>query len=188
MNPKGNNNNANLVALIDAHPSAAMNVKLLPPPPPHMEDVPLPPPLLLVPPPQETNEILTNSVNLHQQQNNRLEHMEKNQENIQRNKHHETLDAVDNTAYIPANHRKGGKKPPNDSNKGSSSQSPRHSRRGKPFDRHGGKNSPPRQSRQKKEDYSLGCHYKNYRKGTFTRKVAEYFIPPVFVKHPNIET
>jgi hypothetical protein len=69
--------------MIDPRVIAAMNTTLLPLPAPRMEDVPPPPPPApLVPPPHETNEILTNLVNLLQQQNNRLERVEKNQERI----------------------------------------------------------------------------------------------------------
>jgi len=80
------------------------------------------------------NEILTNLVNLLQQRNNRLEHMEKNQEKIlmevtkqteeaQWNKHHTTLVTVDDAASILVNDQKGGKKPPDDSNRGSNNLS-----------------------------------------------------------------
>ena len=82
VNLEGNDKNVVLVATTDARPSAKMNVTLLAPPPSCTEDVPLPPPLLLVRPLSEMNEILTNLVNLLQQNNNKLESMEKNQEKI----------------------------------------------------------------------------------------------------------
>jgi len=106
-----------------------MNVTLFSSPPPHSEDVPLPPPLLPVTPPSETNEILTNLVNLLQHQDNRLERVEKNQEKIptevatqiieeaHKNKCHTTLMVVDNVVSITVNRQKGGKKPPDDSDK-----------------------------------------------------------------------
>jgi len=187
-----------LDASIDTRTSATMNTKPLPPPPLCTKDAPLPPPFLLVPLPQETNEILTNLVNLLQEQN-RLEHVEKNQvkiptevatqiEEAQRRKLHTTPVAVDDATSISANRRKVEKKPRCDSDRGSRSLSPHRSRRGKPSDRHGGKDSPLRQSRRNKEDYSLKRHHKNYLKGPFTRKIVEYLIPRVFAKPPKLET
>jgi len=119
---------------------------MLPPPPPRMEDVPFPPPpphtedVPFSPPPQ-SNEISTNLVNLLQQENNRVERVERNQENIstkftmkikvtQRNKCHETLVVVDDAVSVPVNYRKGGGKPPNNSDKGNMSQSSHHSLHG----------------------------------------------------------
>lgn len=52
-----------------------MEVPLLPPPLPRMEEAPL---ILLL----ETNKLLKDMVDILQQQNNRLKHVEGNQENI----------------------------------------------------------------------------------------------------------
>jgi len=81
-NTKGNDNNTFPDAAIDAHSFATMNVTLLHLRPLHAEDIPFPPSLLPIAPPPTTNEILKNLVNLLQQQNNRLKHVEKNQEKI----------------------------------------------------------------------------------------------------------
>ena len=154
-----------LDSTINTCTTAALNTTILRPPPPWTEDVPRLPQSIPVPLPQEMNEILTNLVNLLQQQNNRLEHMEKNQENIlmevtkqteeaQWNKHHTTLVTVDDAASIMVNDRKGGKKPPNDSNRGSNNLSLYRSFCGKPLNRHVWKDSPPLKSRWNKEDRS----------------------------------
>jgi hypothetical protein len=112
-------NDVILNSTVDARTFFVLNTTVLPPPSPPIS------------PPQETNKILTNLVNLLQQQNNRLERVEKNQEKIltevamqieeaKRNKRHTTPLAVEDTISIPLNCRKGGKKPPDDSNGGSS--------------------------------------------------------------------
>jgi hypothetical protein len=82
---------------------------------------------------------------------------------------------VDDASSIPMNHRKGGKKPPDDSNGWSSSPTPHRSRHDKP------------QNHRRKEDYSLESHHRGHHKGPFTIKVTEYPIPCVFTKPLKLE-
>ena len=77
--------------------------------------------------------------------------------------------AVDNAASILANNQKGGKKPLDHLDRGSSSPSSYCSCRGKPLDPHGEQDSPPRQIHRRKEDYSLERHHRNHHKGPFIK-------------------
>jgi len=67
---------------IDTHATTVSNTAMRPPPPPREEDVPPPSPSPQDPPLPETNKILTNLMNLLQQQSDRLECLEKNEEKI----------------------------------------------------------------------------------------------------------
>jgi hypothetical protein len=145
VNQEGEGNNVGLDAMIYTRPSPTMKVTLLPPPSPRGKDVPLPHLSVedvLLPPPPEMNETLMNLVNLLQQQNNKLEFVEKNEEKIpteiathievaQHNKCNETSVGVDNATFIPANHHKGGGNPLENSCKGDRSYSTQAAMEGK---------------------------------------------------------
>ncbi|RHN38525.1 hypothetical protein MtrunA17_Chr0c01g0489451 [Medicago truncatula] len=85
-------------------------------------------------------------------------------------KHRTTSFAVDDATYTPVNRQRGGKKPPGDLDKGSSSPPPHYLKQFKPSKHHEGKDSPP-----------------NHHKGPFTSKIAEYLVPRAFAKLPKLE-
>lgn len=111
-------------------------------------------------------------------------------ENRRRSAEQTPLDAVsvDDASSIPMNRLKGSKKPPDDLNRGSNSPSPRRSCHDKSLDRHRGKDSPPHQSRRRKQGYSPKRHHRNFCVGPFTTKILEYPIPRFFANPPNSKT
>jgi len=145
--------------------ATVLNATMLPAPPPHSEDVPHPPTSPEVPSPLEANEVLMNLVNFLCPQNDKLEHVEKNQEKIltviatqieeARRSEHRTMPLeVDDATSVLVNRQSECMKPPGDSDRGSNSPPLHRPERHKPLKYHKGKGSPPRHSRPKEGDYS----------------------------------
>jgi len=167
--------------------TTSFNATELPPPPPQSEYVPLPlHPSPQAPPPPETNEVLTDLVNLLCQHNDRHECVEKNHEKIptviathieesQRNKHQTTPLAADCATSTIVDRQRKGKKTLEDSDEGSRGTHPRHSEQYEPSKRRGERDSPPHHNRPKEGEYTLERRRSDLHKGPFTRRISDVY-------------